>query len=136
MSATLPPNRTAEQIEREILRHARAILDRTPPPSGAILHNDQACHVDALAIHDVITEHGRKLSREADRIAREAAERVGDYITDCAYGGEHDTAATSHGDGMLEVLDELDRLGLTDELAGTDQLADACRRLRRAAGQR
>lgn len=133
---TTTPRMHASEVERLLAHHARAILDRTPAPSGAILHNDQACHADALAICNALTEHGRTLSREADRIAQMAAERAGDYIADHVTDWEDGSASPTFGDGMREVLDELDRLGLTDELAGTDALADACRRLRRASTQR
>lgn len=132
MSVDAPP--TAEALSSKVLRHAAAIRERTPAPSGgAITHADQLCHADADAICQLVEEHGRRLDREADRIARGAAERAADYIED-HLSAEGD--GPSFGDGMREVLDELERLGLSDEHYGTGPLADACRRLRRASQQR
>lgn len=125
---------TASDVERVLLRHARAILDRTPAGSGgAISHADAECHADALAICNVLDEHGRKLSREADRIAQMAAERAGDYIADHVNEWEGGSDGPSWNDGIRHALDALAAAGL-DELTDTGAIADAARRLRREAG--
>lgn len=127
--AEQPP--TPEQLSRLVLRHARAILDRTPAPSGAIMHTDQQCHVDALAIATLIEQHGRRIDREADRIARGAAERAGDYIND--HVSDDAITGETRYDGVRHALDVLASAGL-DEIADTGPVADAARRLRRECG--
>lgn len=114
---------TAEAISRQVYRHARAIVERADPVGDNL--------ADAQAICSAIEEHGQRLDREAERIGQRAAERAASYIEDELSPFPD---GPSFADGMREVLDELGRAGLVDEIAGASTLDDACRRLRRAAG--
>lgn len=74
----------------------------------------------------------RRIDREADRIGERAAEAAAREIESMTWNSAVD--ANKHSDGMLYVLDELQRADATDEIAGVTPADDVCRRLRREAG--
>lgn len=120
------PTTTAPRLDQAILKHAGAIRDRCRPPGVSPDFDDAAALIDALR------EYQSWEMGQASRIATRAAEMAAREIEEAFFpdsGVEFDARRV----GMLRVLDELDRCGATDEVAGVSPADDVARRMRREA---
>lgn len=115
-----------KDLAAEITRHARAIVLNE---SGEMTSTDHA-----QAIIDAMHDYDRWMNHEGDRIATRAAEAAAREIEDSAFAYSEGNERDSRLEGALRVLDELERTGATDEIAGVTPADDVCRRLRRESG--
>lgn len=121
---------TRPDLASVIGAHARALLLHSQE------RGDAETETRSHGILDALSEYDRWLDREAGRVATRAAEAAAREIEDAFFDSGPDSGPDSDARraGVNLVLDELDRLGVSDERGGLSPVDDAARTIRRTHG--